>query len=85
MREQNRKSKSGNTNGYFVVNTPSGSGQNIFIVKDKKIYTNDVNASILLGVTRKTIIQLCNNLNYLVEKLEINIKDNIIIIYCNCK
>ena len=29
MREQNRKSKSGNTNGYFVVNTPSGSGQNI--------------------------------------------------------
>ena len=52
-------------------NIAEGSGQNIFIVKNEKIYTNDVNASILLGVTRKTIIQLCNNLNYLVEITDI--------------
>ena len=35
-----------------------GSGQNIFIVKSGKVYTNDEKSSILLGVTRKTIIDL---------------------------
>ena len=41
-----------------------GSGQNIFIVKDNTIYTNDENASILMGITRDTIIKLCKKLNY---------------------
>ena len=44
-----------------------GSGQNIFIVKDEKIYTNGINASILMGITRSSIIQICKNLDYLVE------------------
>jgi branched-chain amino acid aminotransferase len=39
-----------------------GSGQNIFIVKDNKVITNGENASILMGITRETIIQLCHDL-----------------------
>ena len=40
-----------------------GSGQNIFIVKSGTVYTNDEKSSILLGITRETIIQLCSELN----------------------
>tara|TARA_Y100001968_G_C19327250_1_gene702395 strand:- start:126 stop:1046 length:921 start_codon:yes stop_codon:yes gene_type:complete len=47
-----------------------GSGQNIFIVKSGKVYTNDEKSSILLGITRETIIQLCKELN-----IEIIVKD----------
>ena len=47
-----------------------GSGQNIFIVKSGKVYTNDETSSILLGITRETIIQLCKELG-----IEIIIKD----------
>jgi len=48
-------------------NIAEGSGQNIFIVKDEKIYTNGINASILMGITRSTIIQICKNLDYSVQ------------------
>jgi len=44
-----------------------GSGQNIFIVKDNIIYTNDVDASILVGITRNSIIEMGKDLNYSVE------------------
>lgn len=47
-----------------------GSGQNIFIVKSGKIYTNDEKSSILLGITRQTIIDLCLEIG-----LEVIIKD----------
>ena len=39
----------------------------IEIVKNGKIYTNGVNASILVGITRDSVIQLCKDLNYTVE------------------
>ena len=39
-----------------------GSGQNIFIVKNGKIYTNDEKSSILLGITRDSLIQICSNI-----------------------
>ena len=52
-----------NQEGYIA----EGSGQNIFIVKDKKIFTNGVNASILMGITRSSIIQISRDLNYSVE------------------
>ena len=52
-----------NQDGYIA----EGSGQNIFIVKENKIYTNDENASILVGITRNSIIELCRDLNYSVE------------------
>ncbi len=40
-----------------------GSGQNIFIVKNNEIFTNSEDASILMGITRETVIELCNELN----------------------
>jgi branched-chain amino acid aminotransferase len=46
-----------------------GSGENIFIVKDGTIYTPDLSASILPGITRDTIIQIAQDLGYtVVEK-----------------
>ena len=47
-----------------------GSGQNIFIVKSGTVYTNDENSSILLGITRETVIDLCKD-----RKINIVIKD----------
>ena len=44
-----------------------GSGQNIFIVKDNIIYTNGESASILMGITRSSIIQLCKDLQYSIK------------------
>ena len=40
-----------------------GSGQNIFIVKDDEIYTNDEDASILMGITRDTVLEICKKLS----------------------
>ena len=48
-----------NEDGYIS----EGSGQNIFIVKDGEIYTNDEKSSILLGITRDSLIQICSNIN----------------------
>ena len=46
-----------------------GSGENIFLVKDGTIYTPDLSASILPGITRDTIIQIAQDLGYtVVEK-----------------
>ena len=45
-----------------------GSGENVFIVKDGVIYTPDLSASILPGVTRDTIIQIGQDLGYRVEE-----------------
>ena len=43
-----------------------GSGENIFVVKDGTIYTPDLSASILPGITRDTIIQIAQDLGYTV-------------------
>jgi branched-chain amino acid aminotransferase len=46
-----------------------GSGENLFVVKDGTIYTPDLSASILPGITRDTIIQIAQDLGYtVVEK-----------------
>ena len=51
-----------------------GSGQNIFMVKEGTVYTNDENSSILLGITRDTIINLCkeNSINVIIKDLNID-------------
>ena len=41
-----------------------GSGENIFVVKDGVIYTPDLSASILPGITRDTVIQIAQDLGY---------------------
>jgi branched-chain amino acid aminotransferase len=46
-----------------------GSGENVFIVREGTIYTPDLSASILPGITRDTIIQIAQDLGHrVVEK-----------------
>jgi branched-chain amino acid aminotransferase len=47
------------TNGYVS----EGSGENIFIVRDGKIHTPPLGASVLPGITRDTILKLAGRLN----------------------
>ena len=44
-----------------------GSGENIFVVKNGVIYTPDLSASILPGITRDTVIQIAQDLGYTVD------------------
>jgi branched-chain amino acid aminotransferase len=41
-----------------------GSGENLFLVKDNVIYTNDERNSILLGVTRDSVLTLARDLGF---------------------
>jgi len=54
------------SNGFVM----EGSGENIFIVRDNVIFTPDL-TSALDGVTRKTVIQLAEELNYKVVERRI--------------
>jgi branched-chain amino acid aminotransferase len=45
-----------------------GSGENVFLVKDGELYTPDLSASILPGITRDTIIQIAQDLGYTVHE-----------------
>jgi branched-chain amino acid aminotransferase len=44
-----------------------GSGENLFVIKNGIIRTNDENSSILLGITRDTAITIARDLGYQVE------------------
>ena len=46
-----------------------GAGQNIFIVKDNQLHTNIENASILMGITRDSVINIARK-----EKISINLE-----------
>ena len=53
------------SDGYIA----DGPGENIFAVRDGVIYTPDLSASILPGITRDTVIQIAQDLGYrVVEK-----------------
>jgi branched-chain amino acid aminotransferase len=45
-----------------------GSGENVFIVKDGELFTPDLSASILPGITRDTVIQIAQDLGYQVHE-----------------
>jgi branched-chain amino acid aminotransferase len=45
-----------------------GSGENVFLVKDGELYTPDLSASILPGITRDTVIQIAQDLGYTVHE-----------------
>ncbi len=60
-----------NQNGFVA----EGSGQNLFIVKNNTLYTNDESASILLGITRETIIQVAEDKGYKVQIGDISKED----------
>jgi branched-chain amino acid aminotransferase len=48
-----------------------GPGESIFVVKNGKIFTPDLSASILTGVTRDTVMQIAADLGYEVIEKEI--------------
>jgi branched-chain amino acid aminotransferase len=46
-----------------------GAGENIFVVKNGKVYTPDLSAGALNGITRNTILAICRDLGIeLIEK-----------------
>ena len=55
-------------NGFIA----EGPGENIFIVKNEVLYTPPDDSTILLGITRDSIIKIAENLGYKVEKVNID-------------
>lgn len=53
-----------NTQGFLS----EGPGENLFIVRDGKIYTPSLQCSILEGITRDTVIKLARSLSYELEE-----------------
>jgi branched-chain amino acid aminotransferase len=49
-------------------NVSEGPGENIFVVKDEKVYTPGADSSILLGITRDTVMKLARDIGYEVEE-----------------
>jgi branched-chain amino acid aminotransferase len=45
-----------------------GSGENVFVVRDGAIFTPDLSASILPGITRETMIEIARALGYTVHE-----------------
>jgi len=56
-------------------NVAEGSGQNIFYIKDGKVYTNDKTASILMGITRDSILQFLPELGLESSIIDISVDD----------
>ena len=52
-----------------------GSGENLFIVLDGKLFTNEERHSILMGVTRDAVIEIARDLGYPVETRAIRLDD----------
>ena len=48
-------------------NLAEGAVENIFLVKNSRLLTNDQDSSILLGITRASVIQIARDLGYEVE------------------
>lgn len=56
-------------------NLAEGSGENIFIVQNGKLLTNDERHSILLGVTRDAVLRIARDLGYQVEVRTLRLED----------
>jgi branched-chain amino acid aminotransferase len=52
-----------------------GSGENLFLVSDGRILTNNEDDSILLGITRDSVIQIARDLGYSVETHTLHLED----------
>jgi branched-chain amino acid aminotransferase len=48
----------------FNGTVSEGAGENIFVIYDGVVYTPSVNSSILMGITRNTVLTLLNDLDY---------------------
>ena len=56
-------------------NVAEGSGENLFVVRDGGLLTNDEQSSILLGVTRDAVMRIADDLGYRVEVGVITLDD----------
>jgi branched-chain amino acid aminotransferase len=56
-------------------NIAEGSGENLFLVRDGRILTNDERHSILLGITRDAVITIAADLGYEVETTALALSD----------
>lgn len=52
-----------------------GSGENLFLVKDGALVTNDLDASILMGVTRSSILEIARDLSIPTRVAPISVED----------
>ncbi|MDQ3667870.1 MAG: branched-chain amino acid transaminase [Acidobacteriota bacterium] len=52
-----------------------GSGENLFIVRDGQLLTNDERHSILLGITRDAVLRIARDLGYRVEVRALHMED----------
>ncbi len=52
-----------------------GAGENLFLIKDETIFTNDETSSILLGITRDSAIQIAKDMGYKVEVNKFRLED----------
>ena len=52
-----------------------GSGQNLFYVKDNIVHTNDEKSSILLGITRESILTICEDLKITTKVHKFSLED----------
>ena len=52
-----------------------GSGENLFVVKNGGIFTNDKDASILMGVTRASVLEIAKDLGIEADVAPISVED----------
>jgi len=52
-----------------------GSGENLFLVRDGEVLTNDETHSILLGITRDAVIHIARDLGYQVKTVALSLDD----------
>jgi branched-chain amino acid aminotransferase len=52
-----------------------GSGENLFIVREGRVYTNDERHSILMGITRDSVMRIAADLGYEVETVALGLED----------
>jgi branched-chain amino acid aminotransferase len=52
-----------------------GSGANLFLVKDGRVITNDADASIVLGITRDSVLQIASDLGIPVDVRPLTVED----------
>jgi branched-chain amino acid aminotransferase len=56
-------------------NIAEGSGENLFLVREGRLMTNDERSSILLGITRESVIQIAGDLGYDVHVGTLTLED----------
>jgi branched-chain amino acid aminotransferase len=57
------------------ANIAEGSGENLFVVRDGRLITNDQDSSILLGITRDSVVEIARDLGYTVEIGKVPLED----------